>query len=113
MACTQIGDLQVEVHLLISNLLCIMLMPVFAQPCVLRLMRNGCREVQEPCAKLLSRIVARMATATASAITLAEHIRPIMSGLLQCLDLKIQSNPTQSAQGIEGLILQIFRLVGA
>ena len=54
-------------------------------------------------------------TLTPSSITtLAEHTQPLMSGLLQCLDLKLQAESSQAAQAdvwIEKLILKIFQLV--
>lgn len=65
---------------------------------------------------MLSRILDYMTTKPASITTLAAHIQPIMSGLLQCLDQKLQMEadpkaPAQPDTWVEKLILKIFQLV--
>lgn len=63
---------------------------------------------------MLSRIIDVMMQTPASLGTLAAHMQAIMSSLLQCLDIKMQSLdklPGQSDSSVEMLILKIFQLV--
>ncbi|KAK9828160.1 hypothetical protein WJX74_001187 [Apatococcus lobatus] len=71
------------------------------------------RELHAQGASLLSKVIDVMVQTPASVKTLAAHMQPIMSGLLQCLDMKLQSQDglqRQSNSCIEILILKVFEM---